>query len=329
MYLNNYIKENGVATEFPKFKDKDYVDLSLTSTDLFLSQYKGEDFNAVDIAVKCLAIDEYYGLNNYGFKLYNKMQKLRINENWDKRFETLINSFENGYNDNSLLETDLNYDLHDGSHRLALALYNNLEDVPVRIYNTYVPRRKYGLDWFIDNGFTENEIEVIRNKLNELINVSKKPYYCLLWPPAREHYEDIENDIKNVESGIEIIQSDNLLLSKDKIRNFIYSVYSTDDIQKYKLDLKYNHMISSLEKDGYHPDNYNVKVIKMLFDNPDFRLKPLSGLPQSKKTMRIKKKVRGDFCNLITDYYYDIIMHITDNEKQNKEIQKLIKKLGR
>lgn len=329
MYLNNYIKENGVATEFPKFKDKDYVDLSLTSTDLFLSQYKGEDFNAVDIAVKCLAIDEYYGLNNYGFKLYNKMQKLRINENWDKRFETLINSFENGYNDNSLLETDLNYDLHDGSHRLALALYNNLEDVPVRIYNAYVPRRKYGLDWFIDNGFTENEIEVIRNKLNELINVSKKPYYCLLWPPAREHYEDIENDIKNVESGIEIIQSDNLLLSKDKIRNFIYSVYSTDDIQKYKLDLKYNHMISSLEKDGYHPDNYNVKVIKMLFDNPDFRLKPLSGLPQSKKTMRIKKKVRGDFCNLITDYYYDIIMHITDNEKQNKEIQKLIKKLGR
>ena len=238
MYLNNYIKENGVATEFPKFKDKDYVDLSLTSTDLFLSQYKGEDFNAVDIAVKCLAIDEYYGLNNYGFKLYNKMQKLRINENWDKRFETLINSFENGYNDNSLLETDLNYDLHDGSHRLALALYNNLENVPVRIYNTYVPRRKYGLDWFIDNGFTENEIEVIKNKLNELINVSKKPYYCLLWPPAREHYEDIENDIKNVESGIEIIQSDNLLLPKDKIRDFIYSVYSTDDIQKYKLDLK-------------------------------------------------------------------------------------------
>lgn len=329
MYLNNYVKENGVATEFPKFKDRDYVDLNLTSTDLFLSQYNEGDFNAVDIAVKCLAIDEYYGLNNYGFKLYNKMQRLRINENWDKRFMKLIDSFKDGYDDNSLLETDLNYDLHDGSHRLALALYNNLEDVPVRIYNTYVPRRKYGFDWFRNNGFTDNEIELIKNKLNELIDMCRKPYYCLLWPPARNHYEDIENDIKNVENGIEMVQSDNLLLPKSKIKDFIYNVYSTDDIQKYKLDLKYNHIINSLEKDDYYPDSYNIKVIKMMLDNPDFRLKPLSGLPQSKKTMRIKKKVRGDYCDAITDYYYDIIMHITDNEKQNKEINKLIKKLGR
>lgn len=327
MYLNKYIDQNGTATEFPKFKDKNFVDLNLTATDLFLSQYDNTEFNAVDIAVKCLAIDEYYGLNNYGFNIYRKMQQLRINENWDERFLTLIKSFEKGFDDSSHLETDLNYDLHDGSHRLALALYHDMKEIPVRIYNTYVSRRKYGFAWFIENGFTENEINIIKEKLNELFVKSKKPYYCLLWPPARNYYDEIEKSITKVESGIDILSSENITIPSKNIKEFIYDVYSTDDIQKYKLDLKYDHMMQSLRKDNYNSLDYNIRVMEISFDNPDFRLKPLSGFPQSKKTMRLKKQIRSDYCDLITDYYYDIIMHITDNEKQNEEVKKLIKKI--
>lgn len=327
MYLNKYIEENGISTEFPKFKNKEYVNLDLTASDLFLSQYQDLDFNAVDIAVKYLAIEQYYGLNNYGFKLYNKMQKLRIGEDWDNRFLSLIKSFEKGFDKNSLLETDLNYDLHDGSHRLALAIYHDLDEVPTRIYNTYVPRRKYDINWFRQNGFTEEEINIIEDKLKFLFNKCTKPYYCLLWSPARNYFDEIEREIKLVEPGIDVISSEDLSVPNYKFKNFIYDVYSTDDIQKNKLDLKYDHMINSLKKDNYNLNNYNIKVLKMLLDKPDFRLKPLSGLPQSKKTMRIKKKIRGDYSNLITDYYYDIIMHITDNEKQNSEVAKLVKKM--
>ena len=64
--------------------------------------------------------------------------------------------------------------------------------------------------------------------------------------------------------------------------------------------------------------------MELKIDNPDFRLKPLSGLPQSRSTMRLKKKIRDSFKEKITDYYYDIIMHLTDNQLQNDAIEKII-----
>ena len=62
-------------------------------------------------------------------------------------------------------------------------------------------------------------------------------------------------------------------------------------------------------------------------NDPDFKMKGLTGLPQSKKTMRIKKQIRSNNSNLITDYYYDIIMHMTDNTIQNKDVQKILCKV--
>ena len=56
-------------------------------------------------------------------------------------------------------------------------------------------------------------------------------------------------------------------------------------------------------------------------------MKGLTGLPQSKKTMRIKKQIRKDNSELITDYYYDIIMHMTDNTIQNRDLEKILKKV--
>ena len=97
-----------------------------------------------------------------------------------------------------------------------------------------------------------------------------------------------------------------------------------DDIQKYKLDLKYEHIMKSLDADNYNERYYTIHIIKVIIDNPDFRLKPLSGLPQSKTTMRIKKQIREMFKEKVTDYYYDIIMHLTDNQLQNDAVEEII-----
>lgn len=324
MWLEKYVKEVGVGSDFPKFAGKEEIHINLTTTDLFLAQYFNNYFNALDIVVKYLAIENYYGKNDFGFELYRKMQLKRVNEDWTERYIGLIKSFEKGIDMESMLKVDLNYSIHDGAHRLALALYHGYEEVPTRVFNVEVQRRNYGAEWFESNDFTQEELDLIYNKLDELLAICRKPYICILWPPARHKYCEIENTIEMVEEGVHIVEQIPLTFTREALKDFIYAVYETDDIQKYKLDLKYEHIMKSLDADNYTDKYYTIHVIKVIIDNPDFRLKPLSGLPQSRTTMRIKKRIREMFKEMVTDYYYDIIMHLTDNQLQNDAVEEII-----
>ena len=325
MWLEKYIKEVGVATDYPKFNGEECVFVNLKATDLFLAQYYNGEFNAIDIVVKILAIEDYYKMNDFGFELYRKMQLKRVGEDWTERFIKLIKSFENGIDMESWIKTDLYYSIHDGAHRLALALYHGYEDVPVRVFNVEVQRRYYGINWFRENGFSEKEIALITAKLNEVLHKCRKPYFCILWPPARFQFANIVNCLEDTQEGIHIVNQFEMQFTRGALKKFIYDVYETDDIMKYKLDLKYQHMMNSMDTDNYAEKLYMIYVIELQIDNPDFRLKPLSGLPQSRTTMRIKKKIRDMFKDKVTDYYYDIIMHLTDNQLQNDAVEEIIK----
>ncbi len=120
-----------------------------------------------------------------------------------------------------------------------------------------------------------------------------------------------------------------MAITRDSFKKFIYDVYSTDDIRLEKLDIKYCKMMSSLQKNQYNLTEFPIKVLKIKMTNPRFRVKPLTGLSQSKVTMELKKAIRDEFKYLITDYYYDIIMHMTDNSKQNDDVEKIMKKVRR
>lgn len=324
MWLEKYVKDVGIETDYPKFNGEECIYINLKATDLFLAQYNNGEFNAIDIVVKYLAIENYYNKNDFGFELYRKMQVKRVGEDWNKRFKELIKSFENGFDMNSWIKTDLSYSIHDGAHRLALALYHGYEDIPVRVFNVNIKRRYYGIDWFRKNGFSEEEIAIINRKLEELLSKCRKPYYCVLWTPARYQFNNIVDCLETVEDGVKIISMEKLSFKREDLKKFIYDIYETDDIMKYKLDLKYQHMMLSLEADNYSEQLYEICVIELRFNNPDFRLKPLSGLPQSRATMRVKKKIRDLFKDKITDYYYDIIMHLTDNQIQNDDVKRII-----
>lgn len=327
MFLDKYIQENGLQTDYPIFDNKDHKDILFPTKDLFLAQYKNTNYNAIDIIVKYLAIENYYGINNYGFYLYNKMQYLRTNKEWEERFKKLIESMERGYNGQSFIETDLNYSIHDGAHRTALSLFYNIKEIPLRLYNTSVYRRDYDLSWFYDNNFNNDELFLIKNKLDELLDKTLEPYYCILWTPSRNLFDEIENKIKKMSEDVKISYSTDVGIEKSKFKEFVYDIYSTDDIKKEKLDMKFNAILNSLQKDKYDLDKYFIRILKLDLKYPDFRVKPLTGLPQSKETMRIKSLIRDEFKKYITDYYYDIIMHVTDNSKQNEDVAKILKNI--
>ena len=327
MFLPKYINEVGMATDYPKFEGHSFFDETVSTVDLFLSQYTNNEFNAVDIVVKYLAIEEYYGKNNYGFEMYRKMQMKRVGEDWNERFKQLIKSFESGIDMKLWIEVDLNYSIHDGAHRLALAIYHECPNIPIRVFNVDVIRRTYNLKWFVDSGFSNNELNIIQDKLMELLNKTRKEYYCVLWPPARKYYWDILQDLPKSEIGINIKTTRYIDIPKSEFKKIIYQIYETDDILNYKLDLKYDRILQSMNKEMYNPDSYGVLIVKFTMDNPDFRLKPITGLPQSRTTMRIKKAIREDYRKYITSYYHDIIIHITDNQIQNNDVEKIIKNL--
>ena len=123
-----------------------------------------------------------------------------------------------------------------------------------------------------------------------------------------------------------------IILGRDVVQEkYLISInlIGTDDIRLEKLNIKYCKMMSSLQKGQYNLTEFPIKVLKIKMINPHFRVKPLTGMPQSKVTMELKKAIRDEFKKLIIDYYYDIIMHMTDNSKQNNDINKIMKKVRR
>lgn len=141
--------------------------------EIFIQQNLLSGYNRLDTVVRYLAIEEYYGKNNYGFNLYKKMQGKRINEEYVKgsveRFRALIESWDKkGYNSSSEITLDNNNFLIDGSHRLALALYHRISNISCKVYkkNTVI---EYGISWFVQNGFTVEEMKIIQDKCDELL----------------------------------------------------------------------------------------------------------------------------------------------------------------
>ena len=166
---NFFIKVKNIILNFIKRKPKK---ISLPVSDIFIANCEGETLLRWDIVVKYLAIENYYGENDFGFELYLKMQSAR---SWPARaieslkdFKDLIKSWEiNGYDKNSCIYVDTDLILHNGAHRMALALYHNEPYI-----NAYYIQRNKPADfselWFCSNNFSEAEISIIRKKSDDL-----------------------------------------------------------------------------------------------------------------------------------------------------------------
>lgn len=139
------------------------IEIKVNTFSFFKHCMKDNFFNA-HIMIKMLAIDCYFGKNDYGWKWYNEMQKKRVEDNplipkymayHEKEFRELIESFEkNGYIDKNPIIVNKDFLFIDGSHRLALALYFGIKEVPISIDKKYfdIESKDYSFDWFDKHG---------------------------------------------------------------------------------------------------------------------------------------------------------------------------------
>jgi hypothetical protein len=282
---------------------------------LLFQQNKNERFNRFDIIVRYLAIEHYYGGNNFGLELYEKMQSLRRKQEWVKpdifRFKKLIESYEDGYDNSSKIELDRNLNLIDGSHRMALALYHNIFTISC-IVRPCSADIFYGIEWFVEHDFTVDEINIVLNKYKEIRDKIMEPFACTLWPPVQEYFDEI---VEKLSLLVDIVKYEDYVFDNYTFNAITRGIYSIDDIEKWKIDKKIEKM-----------NNTRLKKIRMILVNvekPNFRLKALNNNTISITGENIKKIIRNAYKDKINDYFYDIIMHIGDNYRHNIFIRKL------
>lgn len=307
------IREHNIIFDYVCKKREIYI------YDLFNIQTNNyDDYNRMDIIVKYMAIESYLNNEIYGIELYKKMQmkRLRISsdesENVWEEFKRLIDSVSlHEYEKNSYVICDHNMKIMDGAHRVAICLFFGIKMIPVKITPQNV-ESDYTIDWFWENDFTRNEIEIINNNFKKIYDICNRHLIAFLWPSAKNYHEMIKQDIS---LEIKIIKEKHIELNDVELADFVKNIYVVDDVSIDKINDKINHMMQGRNV---------VTILELDVKTPRYRLKESTSLPLSKKGEVLKKIIRTRYQNKIDRYYFDNIIHITDNYFQTDVVKKII-----
>lgn len=277
-------------------------------SDIIISNSDGANLLRWDIAVKYLAIENYYGKNDFGFDMYARMQNLRTGDNVAdeavKNFKNLIVSWEmNGYDEKSCIYLDSDFTLQNGAHRLAMALYHDMPYINTHLLHRDKPA-SFGRNWFKEKGFSETELAIIDNKAQELFRKSNKPFTFIIWSPAVQLVNFILDDLS---AYGEISNVRKYTCSKNEYEKIIRKIYSIDDIAKWKIDKK----VEFFNK--FKPEFICVDV---LFPSHNFKLNNSGSDIVSTVCMSAKREIRAIYKDKIDNYIYDVILHACDNFRQ-------------
>jgi hypothetical protein len=308
--IDNYIEGIAVLESLTKH-------VQIDAKEMFMQQNSWNEYSRLDIIVRYLAIEEFHGGNSYGWGLYSKMQMERLGseclENTVTKFKELIISWEEkGYLISSEIECDTNLNLIDGSHRLALCLYYNEKNISCKVV-PYDVSTQYDLKWFLEHDFSLEEIKKIKDKTDELIKVVNTPFSCVLWPPVEPYFDEITEKIRLL---YPIVDYKDYTFSDEIFEKAVKGIYYLDDIEKWKLKNK----IENMKVYPYR----KIRILQFLMNFPDFRLKVINDCTISSEAEKIKSIIRNCYSKKIQFYFYDIIIHISDNFKQSRYIQTLL-----
>ena len=142
-----------------------------------------------------------------------------------------------------------------------------------------------------------------------------KPLIGIIWPDA---YNFAENILKDIESFAHayIGETRDILFNVKDFESFVRRLYDTDDMDKWKIDMKLERMLQA--------SVLKVKIFDLYLERTCFRIKRF-GHTISSTGMSIKDEVRRHYKVFISNYIEDVVMHTTDNYHQSYEAQKLIK----
>lgn len=294
--------------------------------DLLFSQFADGEAVYYDVAVRLLAIEEYYGKNTIGYDLFSRLQNNIVKGDfWIPRFEKLIQSFEaNGYNKAMQIEVDENIQIIDGAGRLALAIYHNEEFVPVRFHKSTI-KREYNYNHLWELNYSREEIKLIHEKAIELLNKFKYSFVGVIWPSAYHLREEITKEINShLKEGqclplqyadCNVVKYVDMAYDEIDFRGFMRAMYFADNMTETVLQWKTQVMIECAPKDI---EGYPVRLLYIDVLNPKMILNDGNYSARSLQIANLKKVIRNRYKPRLERYEYDNILHVSDNYKQSR-----------
>lgn len=289
--------------------------LTLSVKDLFYIHMWGQEFTRMDMVVRYLAAKEYYegaegGSESRGSGMYCKMQDARVAQGYAKdsvkRFHALMDSYQkNGYDSGSGIITDRNLSLRDGSHRFALNIYHGESSIRALVLRVEEKAKDYSIDWFYQNGFTNDEIDLILSAAEEIKAKMTIAFTGVIWSPAQHLRDGILSDLGRF-GKVTDVRSYTYTVAQ--YENIVRKIYEIDDIAEWKVAAKLEHMKESPPQ---------ITTFCITFDDPAFRIKATSNMPISKTVERVKANIRMRYKGRVEDYFFDTILHIADNDLQS------------
>src|SRR5690625_520156 len=135
-------------------------------------------------------------------------------------------------------------------------------------------------------------------------------YTAIIWNPGFQVINQLKEDI-----AYEGVIIDFEILEIYNFENFVREMYSSEDVEKWKIETK----LAALGK-----FDKKIGLMHIYFDNPHYIWS--NGEFISKNIKDIKIQLRRKWSNKIDWYFHDIIIHIGLNSKENKSINKILKK---
>ncbi|WP_400076774.1 ParB N-terminal domain-containing protein [Winogradskyella sp. R77965] len=279
---------------------------------LLAFQYEDNEFSRKDVIIRYLALkDKFINNDSKGLPLYQKLMSERFKEKpfHNKEEDSLdgvyLNMKTNGFNKDFPIPVNSSFKLLDGSHRLAAAIINGIEELPICI----VPTRNKVLfkkELLKQYNFNRDELALIKKTEEELFLNLGVYFPIIIWPTAYHLKNEIELDL-----GFETKCKFELDLDAKEFTAFVREIYKIDDIADWKVDKKLEAMTSQQNK---------ISVIFIDFLLPNYRKKGINQALISKTGEKLKQDIRTKYKQKIENYIYDIIIHTGDNYLHSKKI---------
>jgi hypothetical protein len=193
---------------------------------------------------------------------------------------------------------------------MALALYHNIEYISCKIL-PYSVSIKFDIEWFVENDFSIKEILKIRNKFVEIYEHASETFIAILWPPAQDFFNEIVGKIGLLEK---VISYKDYEFDELTFEGIVRLVYLADDTPQWKVEKKLERMKSCKKK--------RLRLVFIKVEKPHFILWQHIHT-SSLRTDCLKKVIRNGFMKKIDNYFFDIIIHMSDYFAQNNFTKKL------
>ncbi|GAB2319828.1 hypothetical protein IRB23SM22_20890 [Alkalibacterium sp. s-m-22] len=165
---------------------------------------------------------------------------------------------------------------------------------------------------------TYSQIESLNDKFLNIIDKTGLIFYAILWPTAYNIYNEVE---KYIGDQVNIIEMKEYDIYHD-VSNIIHKIYQSDDRAKpWMLEKKIN-KIKNLE------EHKPIRVLKLWIPDPQLRyVTDREDVVYSKITRDLKTRCRKKFFKQMDEYFYDNLIHFTENYYNNYETANLLSDL--